>query len=245
MTNQSPHDEPTNLQRALWAKAALAVFTAETYAGDEPDTMHAGDLEDALADLICDLLHFARLHPRMEAPEIHAHALRLFEQEIAAEEVCDCADRSWYGPYHDTQCPAGKSANCDAPHSHNLLDALDALTSSLNPRKIAPVLKAAGYSTDMWLAAHRNARKLIAKAKRRKERTGAPLKSTGGDRRTVFWIDERFQAEIRGNAPPPMATAQLVLKVYPITDGEVRDEPYEIFAVDEGRVIELENQMKE
>lgn len=30
----------------------------------------------------------------------------MFEQEFAEEERCDCADRSWYGPTHDTQCPA-------------------------------------------------------------------------------------------------------------------------------------------
>ena len=80
-------DEPTNIQRALWAKAALAVFTAETFGGDKPDTMHPGDLEDSIADLICDLLHFAHFHPRMDPAVIHARALNLFEQEIAEEKT--------------------------------------------------------------------------------------------------------------------------------------------------------------
>ena len=47
---------PTNAERAQWARNALAVFTAETYSGDHPDTMDAGDLESAISDLICDLL---------------------------------------------------------------------------------------------------------------------------------------------------------------------------------------------
>jgi hypothetical protein len=52
MTQHTRIDEPTNAQRAEWAKAALAVFTADTYTGDHPDTMHQGDLEDAIAELI-------------------------------------------------------------------------------------------------------------------------------------------------------------------------------------------------
>jgi hypothetical protein len=58
-------------------------------------------------------------------------------------------------------------------------------------------------------------------------------------------IDNRFLLVIRRNAPPPMASAQLVLKVYPITDDEAWDDPYEVFSVDEGRIVELELQMKE
>ena len=88
MTDQSPSHEPTNVQRAQWAKNALAVFTAETYGGDEPDRMHPGDLEDAIADLICDLLHLANFHPRMDPSVIHSWALTLFQQEIAEAESC-------------------------------------------------------------------------------------------------------------------------------------------------------------
>ncbi len=78
--------EPTNIQRALWAKAALAVFTAETYNGEYPDSMDADDYESAITDLICDLLHLAHFHPRMDAPEIHRRALSHFEYEIAEDE---------------------------------------------------------------------------------------------------------------------------------------------------------------
>ena len=63
--------------------------------------------------------------------------------------------------------------------------------------------------------------------------------------RAFISVDNRFKVEIRRDAPPPMASAQLVLKVYPVTGGEIWDEPYEVFAVDEGRVIELENQARE
>jgi len=51
--------KPTNLDRARWARDALAVFTEATFSGDHPDTMHRDDLECAISDLICDLLHLA------------------------------------------------------------------------------------------------------------------------------------------------------------------------------------------
>jgi hypothetical protein len=93
MTQHTHHLVPTNVQRALWAKDALAVFTAKTYSGDHPDTMNLEDLETAICDLICDLLHFARYHPRMDAAAIHSHARDLFEQESAEDESSNCADR--------------------------------------------------------------------------------------------------------------------------------------------------------
>ena len=52
--------EPTNKDRARWARNALTVFTAETFSGDHPDTMHRDDLECAMGDLVADLLHFAQ-----------------------------------------------------------------------------------------------------------------------------------------------------------------------------------------
>jgi hypothetical protein len=48
---------PTNAARAGWARTALARFTAATFGGEHPDTMHDDDLEAAVTDLICDLLH--------------------------------------------------------------------------------------------------------------------------------------------------------------------------------------------
>jgi hypothetical protein len=64
------------------------------------------------------------------------------------------------------------------------------------------------------------------------------------DRATVE-IDSRFRVGIRRNAPPPLTSAQLLVDVYPILDGEIWDEPYESFAVDEARIIELENEARE
>jgi len=52
--------EPTNQVRARWAKNALAEFTRETFDGNHPDGMHRDDLECAIGDLICDLLHLAK-----------------------------------------------------------------------------------------------------------------------------------------------------------------------------------------
>jgi hypothetical protein len=49
----------TNKDRTRWARDALAVFTAETFNGDHPDTMHRADLQCAIAGLIADLLHLA------------------------------------------------------------------------------------------------------------------------------------------------------------------------------------------
>jgi hypothetical protein len=85
MPHQTRSLEPTNVERAQWARNALAVFTAETFSGDHPSTMDSDDLEAAIGDLICDLLHFARYHPRMNAAAIHAHALDMFETELFEE----------------------------------------------------------------------------------------------------------------------------------------------------------------
>jgi hypothetical protein len=63
--------------------------------------------------------------------------------------------------------------------------------------------------------------------------------------RAAVEIDNRFRVAIRRNAPPPMASAQLLLDVYPILDGEIWDEPYQVFAVDEARIVELENEARE
>ena len=70
------------------------------------------------------------------------------------------------------------------------------------------------------------------------------FKTDIGIYRAFVTVDNRFKIEIRRNAPPPMASAQLILRVYPITDGEIWDDPYEVFAVGEGRVIELENEAR-
>jgi hypothetical protein len=64
-----------------------------------------------------------------------------------------------------------------------------------------------------------------------------------GTNRAIIWVDNRFQIEIRRFAPTP-DTATLVIYVYPITGGEVWDEPYDVFTVDDGSIIELEAQAK-
>lgn len=76
--------EPTNAHRAEWAKEALAVFTDRTFSGDHPDTMDPGDLHTAIADLICDLLHYARWHD-FDAGEILYRACGHFAQELLEE----------------------------------------------------------------------------------------------------------------------------------------------------------------
>lgn len=86
MTQHTFHPEPTNVQRAEWAKSALDVFIEKVYTGDHPDSMLPEDIESAVGDLICDLLHFARIHPRLDALVIHSHALAMFDEEVADEE---------------------------------------------------------------------------------------------------------------------------------------------------------------
>lgn len=60
--------EPTNADRADWAREALNVFAKRTFGGEsydhmlkreEPGDEHT-DSEDALNDLICNLLHLAQ-----------------------------------------------------------------------------------------------------------------------------------------------------------------------------------------
>ena len=76
--------EPTNSDRAEWAKQALAVFTATTYGGDHPDSMDRGDLEAAVYDLIADLLHYAE-QKGFDVIEILYRAHGHYEAELAEE----------------------------------------------------------------------------------------------------------------------------------------------------------------
>lgn len=76
--------EPTNANRAEWAKQALAVFTATTYAGDHPDTMDRSDLETAVYDLIADLLHYAK-RQGFDVLEILNRAHGHYEAELGEE----------------------------------------------------------------------------------------------------------------------------------------------------------------
>jgi len=76
--------EPTNTNRAAWAKEALAIFTDLTFGGDHPDTMDRGDLESAIGDLIADLLHFAEQRG-IDTDEVLRHATMHFECELHEE----------------------------------------------------------------------------------------------------------------------------------------------------------------
>jgi hypothetical protein len=78
--------EPTNADRAAWAKDALAVFTAATFSGDHPDRMHRGDLECATGDLIADLLHYA-LQQGFDIGAILQNACGNFGSELL-DEAC-------------------------------------------------------------------------------------------------------------------------------------------------------------
>ncbi len=79
-------DEPTNADRAQWAKNALAVFTAETFSGDHPDTMERNDLICAIVDLMCDLLHYAR-QQGLDLGAIAQQAFGHFGFDLLDEEI--------------------------------------------------------------------------------------------------------------------------------------------------------------
>ncbi len=76
--------EPTNADRARWGRNALATFTAETYSGANPDTMDERDLEDAIGDLICDLLHYAK-QLQFDPPSIAKRSFAHFNIELHDE----------------------------------------------------------------------------------------------------------------------------------------------------------------
>jgi hypothetical protein len=85
MPQEAGMSEPTNSDRARWAGDALAVFTDATFSGDHPDTMHRGDLECAIGDLICDLLHLA--HQKGFDPQaILEHGNANFKTELFLDE---------------------------------------------------------------------------------------------------------------------------------------------------------------
>lgn len=76
--------EPTNMERAAWAKAALAIFTARTHFGKPLETMDRGDMEAAIGDLIADLLRFARTQ-EFDTDAIQERANEHFEYEVGVE----------------------------------------------------------------------------------------------------------------------------------------------------------------
>jgi len=78
--------DTTNAERSQWAKDALCVFTARTFSGDHPNTMDRDDLECAIADLICDLMHYAR-RQGFDTGLILQQACRNYESELLEEGI--------------------------------------------------------------------------------------------------------------------------------------------------------------
>lgn len=86
--------EPTNAQRADWARDALDVFGRAVF-HQSADEMIAtgrgdrdGDLACAISDLICDLMHLADQHG-LDAYNVYGAALTNYEAEVeeAAEDA--------------------------------------------------------------------------------------------------------------------------------------------------------------
>ena len=74
----------TNIHRAAWAKNALDTFIRETWEVTSADRLSRDDLEDALSDLISDLLHLASLR-RHDAEAILTRAKSNFDAELVEE----------------------------------------------------------------------------------------------------------------------------------------------------------------
>jgi len=69
-------NEPNNFHRAGWARNALALFVRETCNGTALHRLGDQGLSDAIADLVCDLLHFANqsgLHPEQVIAQAQAN----------------------------------------------------------------------------------------------------------------------------------------------------------------------------
>ena len=70
--------DPDNLDRAMWAHKALLTFMTET-------GQQGPDMEEALQDLITDLLHLAN-HKAMPVLEILQRATLVFCDEASEKE---------------------------------------------------------------------------------------------------------------------------------------------------------------
>lgn len=79
-------NEPNNFQRAGWARDALATFVEQTDSVAGLDSLGNEDLSDAVADLICDLLHLAN-QSGLDPKRIIAQAQANYEAELAAVQL--------------------------------------------------------------------------------------------------------------------------------------------------------------
>lgn len=77
--------EVTNEMRAEWAKNALTLFTMETYYDRSPEQLTSEDREDAVADLICDLLHYANSQG-FDCNNVTRRSIALFKEEVGEAE---------------------------------------------------------------------------------------------------------------------------------------------------------------
>lgn len=77
--------DPTNQDRAAWARTALSAFTAEVDGLRNPDILCPGDLAAAIVDLLANLLHYAEQHG-LDSQECLHRALGHFMVEKEAGE---------------------------------------------------------------------------------------------------------------------------------------------------------------
>lgn len=77
---------PTNTIRGEWAEQALTTFTTNVNYGRTPAELESGDRADAVADLICDLLHYSSAQG-FNPEHLLAQAKMNFEFEQAEQQA--------------------------------------------------------------------------------------------------------------------------------------------------------------
>lgn len=75
--------EPSNEQRAEWAEHAMDAFGRKVFGGRSFHELEE-DQEDAIADLICDLLHLC-VATGIDPDDVTRRGIRNFADEVAME----------------------------------------------------------------------------------------------------------------------------------------------------------------
>jgi len=104
-------NEPTNSERAAWARRALATFVMASD-GTTIARLHSQDLSNAISDLVCDLLHLAE-QSGLDPEVITSQALSNFAAELSEEndpspisEISNAAHQP--GDWYISTCPETK-----------------------------------------------------------------------------------------------------------------------------------------
>lgn len=109
---------PTNSERASWARQALATFARLTGQDRSGDLQH--DLPSVVGDLLADLMHFCRrqgvdFDACLDTARSH-HSVEVLEDEEDPDDLCDLCMTSGVRASRVTYCgkTIGVECGCDA-----------------------------------------------------------------------------------------------------------------------------------